>query len=388
MKKNCWNKRKFVSVVLVFSMLTALFPMQVHAETLKLTEQVQQTAQYYQEIIMRDVPGCTWTEDTEVSHVTSLYDPYSELKGIVYEYQNGQTPAGFLQIDLSSGTAALDSYSFGDEHSAAKKMRSLSSEESRSITSNKLIYLGGYSYYVLKHANANGVSEVYDVLNEQSTSLNLSSVKQDYTTYVATKSQSPAFQSNTISPMGVNTVTKLVQGYTSMFLGTYGNLDPQKKNKCAIISAVNTAMYWSKFRGKTNLYSTLPGTFQAISKYIPITSEWGATYNDAYNGFRNYVSAKGYPSTRYGKITSANWTWSKMKSIIDSNVPITMATVGYLDGSQYGAGHAVTVFGYQYIEVANTIIIADAYSTSLVYKTFSSINVSTASSAFSYYVGW
>ena len=100
MKKNCWNKRKFVSVVLVFSMLTALFPMQVHAETLKLTEQVQQTAQYYQEIIMRDVPGCTWTEDTEVSHVTSLYDPYSELKGIVYEYQNGQTPVGFLQIDL------------------------------------------------------------------------------------------------------------------------------------------------------------------------------------------------------------------------------------------------------------------------------------------------
>ena len=95
--------------------------MQVNAETLSLKEQAQQTAQYYQEIIMRDVPGCTWTEDTEVSHVTSLYDPYGELNGIVYEYQNGQTPAGFLQIDLSSETATLDSYSFGDEHPAAKK---------------------------------------------------------------------------------------------------------------------------------------------------------------------------------------------------------------------------------------------------------------------------
>ena len=384
---------------MVFSILTALFPMQVNAETLSLKEQAQQTAQYYQEIIMRDVPGCTWTEDTEVSHVTSLYDPYGELNGIVYEYQNGQTPAGFLQVDLSSGTAALDSYSFGDEHPAAKKMRSLPSAVSRNRTSDKLVYLGGYSYYVLEQATTNGVSEVYDVLNEQSTTLNLSSVKQSYTTYVAAKNQSQAVQKNTVSPMGLNTVTKLVQGYTSMFLGTYGNLDPWEENKCTIISAVNTAMYWSKFRGKTNLYSTMPGTFNAIKQYIPITSADGATYNDAYNGFRNYVSAKGYPSTRYGKITSANWTWSKMKSIIDSNVPITMATVHYGEDDSSGffpdiekddkvGGHAVTVFGYQYIEVANTIIIADAYSTSLVYKTFSSIKVSGESSAFSYYVGW
>lgn len=375
--------------------------MQVNAETLSLKEQAQQTAQYYQEIIMRDVPGCTWTEDTEVSHVTSLYDPYGELNGIVYEYQNGQTPAGFLQVDLSSGTAALDSYSFGDEHPAAKKMRSLPSAVSRNRTSDKLVYLGGYSYYVLEQATTNGVSEVYDVLNEQSTTLNLSSVKQSYTTYVAAKSQSQAVQKNTVSPMGLNTVTKLVQGYTGMTLATYDNTGNHAKNGCTIISAVNTCMYWSKYRGKTNLYINSPvRTYNEINLYISLyDNPSGATYNDAYNGFRNYVSAKGYPSTRYGKITSANWTWSKMKSIIDSNVPITMATVHYGEDDSSGffpdiekddkvGGHAVTVFGYQYIEVANTIIIADAYSTSLVYKTFSSIKVSGESSAFSYYVGW
>ena len=269
-------------------------------------------------------------------------------------------------------------------------MRSLPSAVSRNRTSDKLVYLGGYSYYVLEQATTNGVSEVYDVLNEQSTTLNLSSVKQSYTTYVAAKSQSQAVQKNTVSPMGLNTVTKLVQGYTGMTLATYDNTGNHAKNGCAIISAVNTCMYWSKYRGKTNLYIKSPvRTYNEINLYISLhNNRLGTSCEEAYNGFRKYLLSKGYTPTVYGKIYFDDWSWSKMKSIIDKNVPITMATAGYETGYEYGLGHAVTVFGYQYIEVANTLILADAYSTSLVYKTFDSVRAIKGNEFFSHYMGW
>lgn len=40
------------------------------------------------------------------------------------------------------------------------------------------------------------------------------------------------------------------------------------------------------------------------------------------------------------------------------------------------------------IEVVNTVMIADAYSTSLVYKSFSSLIHCVKSTSFSYYSGW
>ena len=75
-----------------------------------------------------------------------------------------------------------------------------------------------------------------------------------------------------------------------------------------------------------------------------------------------------------------------MKSIIDKNIPLTMASRG-LVGLTY-LGHAVTIFGYQYIEIENTIIFSDAHSTYLIDKTFNSMPVHTDTTAFSYYFGW
>ena len=45
--------------------------------------------------IMRDVAGCTWTAETQISHTTLLYDITGKMNGCVYEYANGEKPAEF-----------------------------------------------------------------------------------------------------------------------------------------------------------------------------------------------------------------------------------------------------------------------------------------------------
>lgn len=145
-------------------------------------------------------------------------------------------------------------------------------------------------------------------------------------------------------------------------------------------------MYWTKCRGKTGLYTSVPATYNALKSYIPIENPIGTSFDAAYSGYRNDLSDKGFSYTIYGKIRSEDWTWDAMRSVIDKNVPLTMAhSLGYVGLTE--AYHAVTIFGYQYIDVVNTVMIADAQSTSLVYKTFSSLNAGESSKCFSYYAG-
>ena len=390
MKRNNLRRKKAISLVLVLSLLTALLPAPSYAKTLSLEEQAAQKAQYYRDIIMRDVPECSWTEETQILHITLLYDITGKVNGYVYEYANGEAPAGFLQIDVSSGEAVLDSYSFGDEHCAAKKMRCLPAATVRSTDSSKLVYLGGYSYYLLGDETADGEVTAYDVLNGKSGKLDLAAATEAYEAGILAKCEAEAEQAaarnNVETIKGTNTITKFIQGYTGgLTFATYSNTgDPG--NGCTIISAVNSCMYWTKCRGKTGLYTSVPATYNALKSYIPIENPIGTSFDAAYSGYRNYLSDKGFSYTIYGKIRPKDWTWDAMKNVIDKNVPLTMAhSLGYVGLTE--AYHAVTIFGYQYIDVVNTVMIADAQSTFLVYKAFSSLNAGESSKCFSYYAG-
>lgn len=218
MKRNNLRRKKAISLVLVLSFLTALLPAPSYAKTLSLEEQTAQKAQYYREIIMRDVAGCTWTAETQISHTTLLYDITGKINGCVYEYANGEAPAGFLQIDVSSGEPILDSYSFGDEHCAAKKMRCLPAATVRSTDSSKLVYLGGCSYYLLGDEAADGEVTAYDVLNGKSRKLDLAAAAEAYEASVLVRCEAQAEQAaarnNVETIKGTNTITKFIQGYT------------------------------------------------------------------------------------------------------------------------------------------------------------------------------
>ena len=54
--------------------------------------------------------------------------------------------------------------------------------------------------------------------------------------------------------------------------------------------------------------------------------------------------------------------------------------------------HGIAVFGYQYIEVENTVLLADAYHSTLVYKTLDSLyykdyNCTVKLGEFAFYIG-
>lgn len=380
-----------VSGSLILSFLLALFPSaEALAAMAPMEERAGQKAAYYREIIMRDVPECTWDADTQTSHTTALYDPSGNVNGYIYEYVNGEGPAGFLQIDVSMGEPVLDSYTFGDEHCAARELRNLPAAISGETDTEKLVYLGGYAYCLLGETDEEGNTEVYDVLNHTETAFDRPAAVKAYEEDVAAKRQmraeEAATRSSTMSTRGANTITKFVQGYTGgMNFATYSNTgDPG--NGCTILAAVNSCMYWTKCRGKTGLFTSVPATYNAIKPYISMENQYGTSCSKSYDGYRNYLRSKGFEITIYGKIFYENWSWSAMKEVIDKNVPLTMTELlGYNGLNEIT--HANVIFGYQYIDIVNTVMIADGRTNTLVYKSFSSLKHATYSTMFSYYAG-
>lgn len=66
-------------------------------------------------------------------------------------------PAGYLQLDLSMDGPVLDCYCFGGEHPAAKEIRELPTTVSENSGKEKVLYLGGYSYFLLGEENDEGL---------------------------------------------------------------------------------------------------------------------------------------------------------------------------------------------------------------------------------------
>ena len=166
--------------------------------------------------------------ETRPSHTTALYDLSGNVNGYIYEYVNEEEPAGFLQIDVSMGEPALDSYTFGDEHCAARELRNLPAAICGKKDTEKLVYLGGYAYYLLGETDEEGKIKAYDVLNHRETELDRLSAVKTYEEDVMAKRQmrveKVATRSGIMSTRGANTITKFVQGYTSKRLATYNNV--------------------------------------------------------------------------------------------------------------------------------------------------------------------
>ena len=99
--------KRGLSILLSLTMLILLLPTRsVLAETVE--DSAAQKAEYYRQIIIRDVPECAWTNDTEIAHTTELCDPEGNVNGYIYEYENDGEPAGYLQLDLSMDGPVLD----------------------------------------------------------------------------------------------------------------------------------------------------------------------------------------------------------------------------------------------------------------------------------------
>lgn len=318
------------------------------AESIDGSETVSlQKAGYYQQIIMRDVPNCKWDETTKISHITPLYDPKGCINGYIYEYTNNEQPAGFIQIDISSGIPKLDSYTFEDEHYAAREMRnlSLSFTNVQNKTNRKLVHLGAYSYLLMEETNNKQV-KVYDLFSHEQLRGSLQKLQMLYTDRITQKNEIISQQNTQYKLQQVSTITKIVSNYQSKRLATYNNCDNTGVD-CQALAETNICMYWAQDRGKTKLVQTMHSTFDALYTDMNITS----------NGMTGGTSSQTHTAAFHMLVMQP------------------------------------AVLGYQYIGVENTLILADGYQSGLVYRTYASCadsdgNFLVNDGAFAYYLGW
>ena len=382
--------KSIVSGSLILSFLLALFPSaEALAAMALMEERAGQKAAYYREIIMRDVPECTWDADTQTSHTTALYDPSGNVNGYIYEYVNGEEPAGFLQIDVSMGEPVLDSYTFGDEHCAARELRNLPAAISGETDTEKLVYLGGYAYCLLGETDEEGNTEVYDVLNHTETAFDRPAAVKAYEEDVMAKRQmraeEAATRSSTMSTRGANTITKFVQGYTSKPLATYNNVADSSHAGCAAIAGTNICMYWAADRGKSKLVQTMKSTFDELYVDMKSPSWLGTTSQYAYDGIKTYVARKGYIIPYTGTVGKNSFSFDWAMTQINRGRPISLPLF------YQNAHHYVTIFGYQYGAGRRALVLADGKQSSLVYKDYSSLYYNGSiiqENNFAYYIGW
>lgn len=310
-----------------------------------------------------------------------------------------------MQIDVSMGEPVLDSYTFGDEHCAARELRNLPAAISGETDTEKLVYLGGYAYCLLGETDEEGNTEVYDVLHHTETAFDRPAAVKAYEEDVAIKRQmraeEAATRSSTMSTRGANTITKFVQGYTSKPLATYNNVADSSHAGCAAIAGTNICMYWAADRGKSKLVQTMKSTFDELFVDMKIKSTGsfqssGGTSENAFSGLKTYVQRKGYTVSTWGKAPDDTFKWAWITTRIDRGMPIAVPVFyaapyqeGY-DGTR--TWHGIAVFGYQYIEVENTVLLADAYHSTLVYKTLDSLyykdcNCTVKLGEFAFYIG-
>lgn len=318
-------------------------------------------ASLLREIIMSDVPECVWRSDTICSNSFPLYDLDSNVNGYVFEFQNGLMPAGFIQIDLSSGVAQLDRYCFSGVHTA----KVLAQNQRLSMADAQVVYLGGYSY-LLKNTsqNCSTQSEYVHLYTGESVSLNSRELRAEYEQFVEQKSI--AAKRVSVQPYATTT-TKFVAGYQSIGWETYSSVGDSKRNTCAPIAVTNICKYWARCQGKTNLFPNTSYTYTTLrDKMRPYNNISMTDSSKVRPKWIEYVTQRGYGYASYvlpKNGTNNTVSFNDFKYFIDWNRPFLY---------QYG-GHAAAAFGYQMIDAQTVAILADATSSTCIYLNWTNI---------------
>ena len=230
-----------------------------------------------------------------------------------------------------------------------------------------IAYLGGYAYYQKQNGiTRDGVKTYRDLVSGEELKSNseaFASLKNEYVSFVAEKSV--ATVSNVRS---TETITKFVDGYSAIGWETYTSIN-DGKNKCAPIAITNLCKYWRFCKGKSSIYPSTAYTYTAVRDLIGAFGVGGpANINNVRTAWIDYVEDRGYTAREY--TLSSSMDFVVCRNFIDWNRP-------FLYHANYGgSGHVVAVFGYQYFDAPEVLIVADAYSSSVVYKAWNDIRKS------------
>lgn len=375
LKSGC---RRIIGLVLTIAIFISIFPINTSASVVSLKTLAENCERVERlSIINSGNELCTWTPSTQISNVTALYDPYGSVNGYIFEYVNGEEKVGFMQIDIIAGEAYPRRYGFIGEHYATEQLR-------KSRTNQKIVFTGDFEYYAVSSFDENSVA--YHLGKAKIVDAEYARAVSEYDSYIteAIERKKAILTSNQIDVLSSRATVKTVSGFQQyLTLATYNNTG-DSGNGCTILSALSCCKYWSECRGKSGIYSSIPGTYRAIQEYIVVDGAGGVSNASiAYNGYRNYLRANGFTITTQGTITYNEWNIAKIAEIIDMNIPFTMAQA--VDGGV----HAITVFGYD-IQSSYKLLIGDAYSTVAYYEYLGGVNGlahTQAANQYSYYVG-
>lgn len=342
------------------------------------TQYIQTMVSYIRENVSEQ---CTWDDNTTVSNEFPLYDLEGNINGYVFEFMNGAIEAGFMQINMSSETYKIDSYSFGDVHCSTTLLKSPDNSSKLLEQNPKIIYLGGYTYFVEIQSNTRSNITYLDLLSSTEISLDTTAINILIENSSLNAEQSPANLSG-------QTITAFVKGYTGLTWATYGSFF-NSDYACSAIAGTNICKYWSYDRGKTNLYPSMVDVYNSLYTKMKVDpSQGGAFGKNAYNGlYQHMVSQGSTPSYRGNPSTIS---WSTAMSLVDKGVPFIFGCLypQYAPDQDdlVSTHHAMACIGYQYIGIPNMLILADGISSSSVYKEFSSLDQKFAND--SSYNGW
>ena len=353
----------FISILLVFTVLCCMIPSPALASSSPYTDALQK-ANSLKQIIISDVPDCTWTENTVCANTFPLYDIDLNVNGYVFEFETNGSPSGFIQIDLSTGEARLDSYCFSGVHTS-----NIMKQGKKNLSSNaKTIYLGGYSYLAEQPSTPFSLTKSYmDLYTGETLSLDTqvkAEIREAYSQYVANKMS----VSRSSAPASIAAVTvKYVSGFKELGWETYSSVRDPNDNTCAAITVTNICKYWDLCKGKSRLY-TASTTYTTLKNAMGPYTTYGCDPSKPLPAWKNYVSSKGYTPSVYTFDKEDEWdiSFTTYKYFIDWNRP-------FLYHALWPGGHAVAAFGYQTIELEKIIVVADAISSTCVYRAWDSL---------------
>lgn len=365
--------RVLVSIVLMLTFVFSLYPVQALTAVDTPQTIAWEKASSLRETIMADVPECTWKQSTTCSDAFPLYDLDSNINGYVFEFQNGLTPAGFIQIDLSTGTAELDRYCFSGVHTA----KILAENQQLSTASTQVLYLGGYSF-LLKAASQNRLAQpnyihLYTGESISADSQTAETMRAEYTQMVNGKRAEATAAAASVQPKAPITI-KYVMDYKSVGWESYASVSDYNYNTCAPIAVTNICKYWAMCRGKINLFPNTASTYNTLKNKMGPFSDYGVTPSKIKPAWIEYVAERGFEYRDYtvpknGPNNSV--TFADFQYFIDWNRP-------FLFNYDW---HAVAAFGYEIDGVNKIIIVADATSTSCVYLNWANLSQPTNSAS-------
>ncbi|GAA0108511.1 C39 family peptidase [Clostridium tertium] len=325
-----------------------------------------------------------WNDSSEIYNVIPLYDLDDIINGYIYEIRTNGDDAGFIQVDISTGENIVSSFAFEGTH-AVNKMLEKYQEQTRNININKIVYLGGYSYFIKNNETSiaksvSGSLNLFDLNSSKYVSEDITNLKSNYNEKVNLKKKSA--RNYSLADDGISTLSTVVKKYVPNanydILVEMDDFAGKKikdwtiTNHCSPTAGLNIVKYWALKRGVSQLYySGDSWMFNSLAVNMKTNINNGTIRDDIYTGLWNYgANTRGVTPSGGDKITSGV-TYDKAKTILDSGVPFIVSVDNY--GGTIG-GHSVACFGY-YENVSNYLIINNGWNKSWTFESFNNLNI-------------